>query len=426
MFKRILASVYAATALACSGNPVTAPELVAVNLYDQGEFSRFAQSNENAQNAISYGGFSSFMNDLVVDVGFPSRSASGRDGVTYTGTRIRRGSSEALALEANRIDFSQLSDEGRRQISLYRALIERLPSDRPLRTFNRNDQLAYWINLHNIVLIDEIARRYPLSDMKDFTVDTPGGKTHILDAKIVDIEGVALSLNDIRVGIVYRYWSDQPEVLYGFFLGTLGGPSIIPRAYTAQFVDNYLNRNASEFINSRRGVRPFFSTLYVSPIYEAHREIFFQNWPADLFSHFKKYARSPVRESINDAKEVKFVGYTTEVAAVFTETAGFDQIGPGAPAAQAVSRDATGAVAIVGTADPGPLGGPSPNIDTSGLTQSRGSVAGSVSEGARGDFYDRIETKRARSPQDFWPEIERRDSRVRIIDVPTEDPDEDD
>ena len=411
--------------LSCASTSIAPIYIAPITENSGADYSIFSESNPDALNSISYGGLSYFLSRLVIDVGFSNRRAAEEDGLLYTGTRIRRGSSELLTLEANRIDFDNVSEDTIRQITEYRTILENLPNERALQTFNRNDQLAYWLNLHNVLLIEQIILRYPLSDMKRFNVETEQGQVNILEAKLVTIQGQHLSLNDIRVNVVYRYWQDTPEVMYGFFLGTLGGPSIIPRAYSANYVSNYLRRNASEFINSTRGTRPFFKTLYVSQFYGAHRDIFFPNWPEDVINHFTNHARSPLSNQLPGVKNIRFTKYLTEVAGVYSGGVA-DLGGPSAPAVQAVSRDTTGAVNIVGTGefnpnrDIGPLGGANPADGREALDgQLLGTISGDSQSSVRGDFFRRIETKKRRAAQDFWPEIPRRDSRVTIIDITT-------
>ena len=414
--------VVAVICAACTTSTIQPIVITPISSSEGARFSVFEAHNAAAPNAINYDGLSYFLSALVIDVGFSDRQRGGDGDDTLTGSRIPRGSSDLLVLETNRIDFANLSDNTINQITEYRKLLEQLPSQRPLREFNRNDQLAFWINLHNIALVEQIALRYPVPNLNRFFVNTDNGREHIYDAKLLNIQGVELSLNDIRINIVYRYWNDMPEVMYGFFLGTLGGPSLIPRAYSADFVHNYLNRNASEFVNSLRGTKNFYSTLYVSSLYFSHQEIFFPDWPTDFVDHLKTYARSPVSRYLQNVKQVNPLSYAPELAAIYSSSDNTAVLAA-IPFANQVSREATGQTVIAGANDPGALGGSAPDLSGVALPESLsdGLPSSSTLDASRQEFFSRIERKKRRSSQDFWPTIPHRQGSVEIIDVPTDD-----
>ena len=131
------------------------------------------------------------------------------------GTRFIYGHDSRLRLEGNRVAFSFLTE--------YRQDLERVGSTLDIKRFPRNEQLAFWFNLHNVAVIEALASRYPLTQ----TVDTKFGPDELPldDAKLITIGGVPLSPRDIRERIVYANWKDR-KVIYGFWRGEIGGPSI--------------------------------------------------------------------------------------------------------------------------------------------------------------------------------------------------------
>jgi hypothetical protein len=383
------------------------------------KFEKFAASSPDDLTRLNYTGLTYFLDSIVIDVGLSSRSA-GDQGALMTGSRIPRGSKAASLLETNRIDFSGLTDAHKAQLTRYRQILEQLPSQRSLSRFNKNEQLAYWINLHNVALIEMLSGSYGARMTDRIKIDTPEGQAPLYDAEVLVVEGVRLSLNDIRVNIVYRYWSEKPEVIYGFYSGDLGGPSIIPRAYTGTLVDSYLRRNAIEFVNSKRGVQDFFSTLYVSPFYYDHQQIFFPDWPDDLLAHLRQFARSEVSDMLVNAKTVKALSYETELASVPSDSV---IAGPGAPATDAVSRDATSAQVFGADSAFGPA--EDTVTDVNGADYASEGRAASGVRNLGGEFFRRVQEKKRRDPKDFWPDLEERSrGRVTIEDVRIEDPDQ--
>ncbi len=134
-------------------------------------------------------------------------------------------------------------------------------------------------------LINEIIKVYPERKLKKLLT----GKNSILEKKLLKVAGVPLSLNDIEFTILRQNYNNNPLVMYGLYQGIIGGPNIRKSAYTGANVQNHLEDNASEFINSNRGTYPKDEkTFRASSLYDRNRE-FFPNFQADLKKHLLVY-----------------------------------------------------------------------------------------------------------------------------------------
>ena len=267
--------------------------------------------------------------DVIVFNGGPStRRPAGRLEAPV-GTRVAKGHRSRFRLEGNKIFFSQFDDETKAAIAEYRQSLEAIGRRVDVTTLSRNEQLAYWFNLHNLVVIDEIAKRYPTRFPNRLRIGPDDASFH--EAKIIDLgQGVPLSLRDVRE-IVYTHWSD-PRVIYGFFHGDVGGPSIRSQAYTGERVGERLDRQAREFVNSLRGVSESRGRLLVSEIYDEARPHFFPVWPADLTAHFLEHADEEVTEIVRGKTEVRFERYDDRVADLAGGEPGMDlRAGPSSP-----------------------------------------------------------------------------------------------
>ncbi len=228
-----------------------------------------------------------------------------------TGTRRVYGHDSRFRMEGNRIGFSFLSDEVIASLTEYRRDLESLPDQLDITTLSRNEQLAFWINLHNVAVIEQIALNYPLSQprlMKLGTQELP-----LDEAKMVTVSGVAMSPRDIREQIVYPNWSD-PRIIYGFFRGDIGGPSIQREAFTARNLTEQLNKSANEFVNSLRGVEKTGRTMRVSRIYAEAAPFYFPNWPADLRTHLATQAEDDVMAILAETRETRATTYEFDIA----------------------------------------------------------------------------------------------------------------
>lgn len=235
-----------------------------------------------------------------------------------------------LRLEGNKVVFSRLSHGAKDVIHALRSDLVALGNRVSIPTLPRDEQLAYWFNLHNIIVLSELAKQYPVLHPSRLDVGTDGLTLH--EAPLVEIDGVALSLKDIRIGIVYRYW-DDPRVFYGFFHGDLASPSIRDEAWTAKTVWSKLRLNAIEFVNSLRGVRQSREKLLVSRLYEEARGTLFVDWPADLRAHLERFADAETKARLAQTQSLD-VGYSKYEARIADIVGGrphtpYSQIQPG-------------------------------------------------------------------------------------------------
>lgn len=217
----------------------------------------------------------------------------------FSGTRIIKKHKSPYRLEGNKIVYSMLNGTKKDIITDYLADLVDISEQVDITSLSRDDQLSYWFNLHNLALIKEVMEAYPKTNPKNIK-PLEGSDAKLHDAKILVIDGVPLSLRDIRENIVYRHWND-PIVIYGFHDGTLGAPSMPAIAFDRDNIDQILHENAKEFTNSLRG----FGYGKVSPYFKDHAKFFFPNFEQDLRSHFKKYMRPEVYAEVEATPEFK-------------------------------------------------------------------------------------------------------------------------
>lgn len=244
---------------------------------------------------VDYSAWTALLRDIVLDVGLSNRQAPQR--AILTGTRINTGNDSRYRFEGNRVAYHLLSEEYQAAISEYRRDLETLPDRVDFTGMSSDEQLAYWLNLHNVAVIEQIMLAYPVVRLN--RLNAPGTDEHLYDAKILTVAGERLSLNDIRLGIVYPQWND-PRVMYGFHNGAIGGPNIRRSAYSGRDVWQQLDSNAAEFVNSLRGIEIDRDELEISSLYAEARDYFFPDWPNDIRSHLRAYAVDTAADEVND------------------------------------------------------------------------------------------------------------------------------
>ncbi|WP_262690581.1 DUF547 domain-containing protein [Kordiimonas aestuarii] len=251
---------------------------------------------------IRYDDWSAILQATVLDAGMSDRSSAG-DVRAELGTRTIRGNSSSTRNEGNRLAFPAFADhpDNLKVVAEIKAELEALPDQIPLKYWSRNEQMAYWLNLHNIALIEELAQEYPIKSLKKLQSGSrknPG----LWDRKVVTVAGHPLSLNNIHELLVEKW--DTTLVMYGMFQGYVGGPSIPSEAFTGATVHKLLVANAREFVNSNRGMRLRGNTLQISEYYKENRALF-PDWEEDLKNHFVSLTNYSLHDRIRNARKIK-------------------------------------------------------------------------------------------------------------------------
>lgn len=219
-----------------------------------------------------------------------------------TGTRLIYGHESRLRLEGNRVAFSLLQQDQVAALTAYRQDLEQIADQVGIANLPRNEQLAFWLNLHNVAVIEQIALAYPVKLTNRIRIGPEG--LPLDEAKVITVGGRKLSPRDIRTKIVYPGWKD-PKVLYGFFRGEIGGPTIQREAFTGANVSALLTDSASEFVNSLRGTEKQGRVLKVSTLYAEAAPFYFANLQSDLRPHLVRFASPELRGKIERTTLIK-------------------------------------------------------------------------------------------------------------------------
>ncbi|WP_299613226.1 DUF547 domain-containing protein [uncultured Tateyamaria sp.] len=118
-------------------------------------------------------------------------------------------------------------------------------------TLDRDQQLAFWINLYNAQTIRVILDHYPVDSIRDIGDGLLGlGPWSYADLRV---NGTALSLNDIEHGIV-RPVFDDPRIHYALNCAAAGCPNLAAKAWRASTLEDNLNAAEHAYIHDPRGI----------------------------------------------------------------------------------------------------------------------------------------------------------------------------
>jgi len=142
----------------------------------------------------------------------------------------------------NRFDYAAVGLSDKAKLEQYLNYMQALDP----RQLTKLRQKAYWLNLFNAVIINEVIE----AEAEDSIRELGRG---LWRANRLYITMQKTSLDDIEHGILRPIFND-PRVHFSLAAGTVGSASILSQAFTAENIEELLEKNTVEFLNHERGV----------------------------------------------------------------------------------------------------------------------------------------------------------------------------
>jgi len=180
--------------------------------------------------------------------------------------------------------------------------------DLPIDQFNRDQQLAYWINLYNALTVKVVLDHYPVASIRDIDISPGLFSSGPWGKKLITVEGRTLSLDDIEHRILRPIWND-PRIHYAVNCASIGCPALASDAYQADVIDAQLDQAAKDFINHPRAVRSDGDGGFVlSSLYDWYRDDFGKS-DADFIAHLLAYAGADLALMLGNAGDFDIATY---------------------------------------------------------------------------------------------------------------------
>lgn len=193
-----------------------------------------------------------------------------------------------------RIDYAAFTDEDKLSLEAYLDYLGSIE----ISKYNRDQQIAFWMNLYNASMVDTVLDNMPVSSV--LQIRGPG--INVVGPwlmPVARIEGQNVSFNDIEHYILRPHFNDMgPQVHYGLNCASMGCPSMPPDAHTAQNWRDNLAENARAYINSEHGVRFEEDGLYTSKIFYSWFMEDFGGSEESVIEHLRKYAGPELAERL--------------------------------------------------------------------------------------------------------------------------------
>lgn len=141
------------------------------------------------------------------------------------------------------------------------AYIKYLSDHEPKNNCNKNEKLAYWINLYNAATLQLLLQNYPL---KSITL-LDKGKTW--DVKRIKVGSKTYSLNDIENGIIRKGFK-EPRIHFALNCGAKSCPPLYNHAFVAEKLNTQLDNRTKNFINNSNFNQIEKNKLSISKIFD--------------------------------------------------------------------------------------------------------------------------------------------------------------
>lgn len=146
----------------------------------------------------------------------------------------------------------------------FKKIVSALKSFSPARLKTRDEKLAFWINVYNIMAVKMVLDHYPVKSIKD------AGSLFqsVWEQPVGQVGGKKISLNDIEHKILRKM--DEPRMHVAIVCASVSCPDLRREAYTAERLDAQLTDQMRRFLeNWGKGMRldSAKNRLYLSKIF---------------------------------------------------------------------------------------------------------------------------------------------------------------
>jgi hypothetical protein len=171
--------------------------------------------------------------------------------------------------------------------------------------YNPDQQLAYWINLYNMLTVQVILKHYPIKSITDIDKGWFGSK--VWDQSVIRISNKYLTLNDIEHRIIRPIWKN-PRTHAALNCASISCPNLSQKAYLGKTINSQLNQAFSNWINSDKGLYIKNNDLYLSKIFDWYGSDFGDK--EQMLKFIKGFIKDDSKKSkLNDDAIIYFQNY---------------------------------------------------------------------------------------------------------------------
>ena len=214
---------------------------------------------------------------------------------------------ERYTIEVNDTAGTRVDYEGLQRSADWARLIASLDRSRPEELRTRQEKLAYWINVYNILTIDLVRRNYPVSSIRDLG----SFLRPVWQRQAGRVGGRSYTLDEIEREILRGF--GEPRIHGAIVCASVSCPSLRREPYEAASLDLQLDDSVRRWLaDPRKGARldPSSGTVHLSRIFEWFMKDFAEGGGARAF--VRRYAQPEVASWLRESGEdgpIRYLDY---------------------------------------------------------------------------------------------------------------------
>ena len=170
--------------------------------------------------------------------------------------------------------------------------LKMLSEQDPDDSWSTNEVLAYYINLYNAYTVDLILRNYPVKSIKDIK----GAWTN----EFIKIGNKEISLGGIENSLLRKM--NEPRIHFAINCASISCPKLLNEAYTADKIEEQLEKVTREFINSDKN-EISQNPVKLSSIFDWYKKDFQDN--GTVIDYINQYSNT----KINSGASISYKEY---------------------------------------------------------------------------------------------------------------------
>ncbi len=187
----------------------------------------------------------------------------------------------------NRFSYGNITAEGRGLLTTQLSILHGIR----IIDYNKNIQLAYWINLYNIIVLHAVVKNYPIESIEDIP--------KVWKTDYVTVQGQKLSLDDIEHAIIRPIFKDW-RIHAALNVAAISSGNIPFKPYGTNNLDYELNQTATQWLSHPRTFHGEGNTLRLSTVFK---------WYKEDFGDSREGLLSIIQQNLNDFAMIKFNTY---------------------------------------------------------------------------------------------------------------------
>ncbi|MEL6303454.1 MAG: DUF547 domain-containing protein [Bacteroidota bacterium] len=163
----------------------------------------------------------------------------------------------------------------------------------PDSDWNREEALAFYINLYNAATVALVLDHYPIQSIKEIP--------NRWKRKWIALGDKTTSLNDIEHKILRKM--DEPRIHFAINCASYSCPKLLNQAFTSDNLERLLDKTAVDFVNDPKRNRFEGGRAELSQIFKWYKSDFTEN--GSLRSYINQFIENPLGE----AAKISFMDY---------------------------------------------------------------------------------------------------------------------